>query len=129
MAENGTPCKVTELFVVDAINFTECEQRVSEYVAHLVSGGFEVLTESHAPYGEIFFSDKEDEEKFYRVRLSVIMLDERSGKEKRTKAVYLVQGKDIESAKGNLDEVLRETMMQYVVEGVHETAVQGVVNA
>ena len=80
--EDGTPCKINELYVVNSVNFTECEARITEHVSAYSEGEFEVLTESRASFGEVFFSDKVEEEKFYQCKVAFIVLDERSGKEK-----------------------------------------------
>lgn len=124
--EDGTLAKFNELYVVDAMSFSECEAKVVEYISQYAQGEFDILTEAHAKYKEIFYSDKEDENLWYKAQLSFITIDERTAKEKRSKVVYLVQGKDIESAKNNIDEVMG-TMVEYVVEGLHETAVQDII--
>lgn len=129
ISEDGTPCKINELYVVQAVNFTDCEVRITEHVAAFSNGEFEVLTESHAPFGEVFFSDKDGEDKFYKFKVAFIVLDERSGKEKKTKVTYLVQGSTIDSAKKNLDEVISQSISDYSVESIHETAIVDVVNA
>lgn len=129
VTEEGTPCKVNELYVVQAVSFTDCEVSITKYLSSLFGGEFEVLTESHAPFGEIIFSDVENEDKFYKFKVAFIMLDERSGKQKKQKVSYLVQGSTIDSAKKNLDEVMSQGMSDYSVESIHETAIVDVVNA
>ena len=61
--------------------------------------------------------------------MAFITLDERSGKERKQKVTYLVQGSTIDSAKKNLDEVMSQGMSDYSVESIHETAIVDVVNA
>lgn len=121
--EEGLQVKFVELYVVDAMSFTECESKVTEYVSQYASGEFEVLTESKAAYGEIFFSEKEDENLFFKIKVDFITLDEKSGKQKHSKSVYLVQGKNVETAKKNLDEVFNDTMIDYKVVAVSETTI------
>ena len=125
--EEGQTVKFTELYVVDSMSFTECESRVIGYVGQYTSGEFDVLTESRAQYGEIFFSDKEGEDVWYKVKVDFITLDERTAKEKHYKTIYLVQGASVDSAKKNTDEALGGSMADYKIVSVSETAVQDII--
>ena len=129
VSEDGTPCKISELYVVAAVSFTDCEARITKYLSEFASGEFEVLTESHAPFGEVFFSDDGKDDKYYKCRVSFELVDERTAKVKKSKVTYLVQGSSIDSAKRNLDEVMSQGMCGYSVEAIHETAIVDVVNA
>ena len=55
--EDGSQKKVTELYVVDALSFTEAEASIIEEMSSYISGEFEVKDIKKAAYGEIFFSD------------------------------------------------------------------------
>lgn len=116
---DGTPAKVNELYVVDSMSFSETEAKLLGFIGTEC----EVLTESRAKYREIFFSDVEGEETFYKVGIDCIILDENSGKEKHAKSQVLVQGSSIESAKANVDEVMGDAV-QYKITSVVETAIQ-----
>lgn len=127
VAENGTPCKLTELFTIDAMTFSECEAKVTAFVQGFTTGEFDILTECRAQYAEIFLSDNEEDEKYYKVKAAFITVDEKSGKPKKNKVVFLVEGKDIDTAKRNFDKAMADTMADYVVEVVSETAIQDIV--
>ena len=58
--------------------------------------------------------------RWYKVRLQFITIDEKSGKEKRTPATYLVQGASVNNAAENTVEALHGTMMDYVITSVAE---------
>ena len=61
--EDGLQKKVTEGYVVDALSFTEAEERIIEEMASYISGEFKVADIKQAPYKEIFFSDNEMDDK------------------------------------------------------------------
>jgi len=124
MTEDGTQAKINELYVVNAMTFTECESKVLGYMEQYTQAEFEVLTEAKAKYKEIFFSDKEGEDLFFRVKLDFISLDENTGREKHSKTDYLVQGASVESAQKNVDEVMSGTRVDYKVVSISETAIQ-----
>lgn len=81
----------------------------------------EVTAIKIASYKEVFFSDADKDDKFYKVRCNFITLDEKSGKEKKTAVDYLVQAATVEGARKNLDEAMSGTMIDYVIVSVIET--------
>lgn len=126
--EDGTQAKFNELFTVNAMSFTECEAKVMKYVPQYASGEFEVLTEKRAKYNEIFYSDKPDESLWYGVTLEFITINEKTMKEKRSKTAYLVQGSSVESARKNVEEVMKDTQIDYRILGLNETVVQDIID-
>lgn len=128
VTEDGTQAKFNELFTVNAMSFTECEAKVMKYVPQYASGEFEVLTEKRAKYNEIFYSDKPDESLWYGVTLEFITINEKTMKEKRSKIAYLVQGSSVESARKNVEEVMKGTTIDYRILGLNETVVQDIID-
>ncbi len=124
--DDGQQKKVSELYVVDALSFTEAEQRITEEMSSYISGDFEVRSIRPATYGEIFFSDAPSDDRWFRARLQFIIIDEKSGKEKRSAVSYLVQGASLESALKNINAVMGTTMNDYVVVGLSETLIMDV---
>ncbi len=61
--EDGQNKKVIEQYVVDAFSFSEAEEFITEEMSHYVSGEFDVKAISPAPFGEIFFSDIDTDDK------------------------------------------------------------------
>ena len=90
--EDGMQKKVTEAYVVDAPSFSEAEERIIEEMSSYISGEFNVTDIKKAPYGEIFFSDQEMADRWYKAKLQFITLDEKTEKEKRSNVSYLVEG-------------------------------------
>lgn len=123
VTEDGMMAKFNELYAVNAMSFSETESKLNGYVSQYVQGEFEVLTEVRAKYREIFFSESEEETLFYKVKVDFITLDEHSGKERHSKVDYLVQASSIESAKKNVDEVMGDSVSDYRILSVVETAI------
>lgn len=122
--EDGTQVKMNSLLVVDALSFSECEARINEYAGDYYKGEFEVLTENKAAYKEVFLTEGE---KFYKLKAAFITIDEKTEKQKKSKVTYLVQADSIEGAQKVFDEVMHDTMADYVVESVHETVIEDVI--
>lgn len=121
--EDGSEKLVNELYVVDALSFTEAEASIIDNKSVYVSGEFTVANINPANYNEIFFSDIDDDDLWFKARLAFITIDEKKDKEKRTYVNYLIQAKCIERAKRYVDEVMGKTMIDYELKSLSETKI------
>ena len=126
VAENGMNKKVTEPYLVDALSFTEAESRIIEEVTPFITGEFTVSCVAMANYIEIFWSDDDLADRWFKCKLWFITLDEKTGVEKRTASNVLVQATDLRDAVKKLDEGMKGTMADYVIASVQETAIMDV---
>lgn len=124
--ENGMQKKVTEPYLVDALSFTEAEARIIEEMTPFISGEFVVADIKRANYSELFPSNDEQDDRWFKCKLVFITLDEKSGAEKRTSTYALVQASDLDRAKQNLDEGMKGNMADYQVPSVTETPIMDV---
>ena len=124
--EDGLQKKVSESYVVDALSFTEAEKRIMEEMSSYISGEFTIKDIKIAPYKEIFFSDEELADRWYKAKLEFITIDEETEKEKRSAVNYLVQAGTLKGAVGNIESVMGTTMIDYVIASVTETKLMDV---
>ena len=124
--EDGLQKKVSESYVVDALSFTEAEKRIMEELSSYISGEFTIKDIKIAPYKEIFFSDEELADRWYKAKLEFITIDEKTEKEKRSAVNYLVQAGTLKGAVGNIESVMGTTMIDYVIASVTETKLMDV---
>jgi len=124
--ENGLNKKVTEPYLVDALSFTEAESRIIEEMTPFITGEFTVSDIKRANYSELFTSDEESADKWYRGRLMFITLDEKSAKEKKTYTNVLIQASDIKDAMKKLDEGMKGTIADYQSIALKETPIMDV---
>ncbi|MBR5412745.1 MAG: DUF4494 domain-containing protein [Fibrobacter sp.] len=124
--EEGTQKKVLEAYVVDAVSFGEAETRITEEMAAYISGDFEVVDISRAPFKEIFFDESETADRWYNSKLEFITIDEKTDKEKRSAVTYLVQAGTFDNALKNVNEVMGGTMIDYVTAKIEETKIMDV---
>lgn len=113
----------TEAYAVDALSFAEAEQRITEEMEPYCSGEFDVKKIAIAPYAEVFFSEDEDDDKFFRATVAIITLDERTGKEKKNNVNYLVQAGNIETARRYVVDAFFNTAMEYEIKRLVETKI------
>jgi hypothetical protein len=124
--EDGTQKKVTEQYVVDALSFAEAEARITEEMSSYISGAFTVEDVKKAPYGEIFFSDNTDDERWFKAKLDFITIDEKTEKEKRSRVTYLVQAASLKYAFKGIEEVMGGTMIDYEAAAIDGTKLMDV---
>lgn len=124
--EDGMQKMVTETYVVDAFTFGEAEEAITKEMAAFVSGEFNVKNITPANYGEIFFSDNANDDKWYKAKLTFITVDEKTAKEKRTNTNYLVQAGSFNAAVKNVEQVMGTTMIDYVIANMAETKIMDV---
>lgn len=124
--ENGMTKKVTEPYLMDALSFTEAEKRIIEEITPYISGEFTISDIKRANYSELFFSDDESADRWFRCKLIFITLDEKSGVEKKTSTQVLVQAADLRDAVKKLDEGMKGTMADYQIGAVSETPIMDV---
>ena len=124
--ENGMNKKVTEPYLVDALSFTEAEARIIEEMTPFISGEFTISDIKRANYSELFPSDEESADRWFKCKLIFITLDDKSGAEEKTSTQVLVQAADLRDAVKKLDEGMKGTMADYQIASVAETAIMGV---
>ena len=116
LMENGMNKKVTEPYLVDALSFTEAEARIIEEMTPFITGEFTVSDIKRANYSELFPSEEEAADRWFKCKLIFITLDEKSGAEKKTSR----------DAVKKLDEGMKGTMADYQIGSVAETAIMDV---
>ena len=119
--DDGKVKKVIEPYLVDALSFTEAEERIIEERKHYMSGEFQVSDIKRARYAELFETDDESADRWFKVKLTFITLDEKTGAEKKTSQNVLVQAADLRDAVKRLDEGMKSSMMDYVISSVAES--------
>lgn len=77
---SGREKKVNEPYLVDAVSFTEAENRIHQELEQMIRGDFMVTNIRKANYADIFPFDNAD--RWFKCKVSYVALDEGAGKEK-----------------------------------------------
>ncbi len=123
-AEEGKIVKVNEAYLVDALTFSEAEERINKEMEPFISGEFSVANIRRARINEMFFSETGD--KWYRCKVYFISLDEEKGIEKRIATTMMVQAGDVKEAWDGLHEGMKGSMADYSVAAITETNIMDV---
>jgi len=116
----------TEPFLVDAISYTEAESRITEEMAAYLADSDEIKITNIkvANYAEIHPFENSD--RWFKSRVSLIAIDEESGKERKTNLYLLVQANDVKEAFENTMEVMKDTMGDFTIPAVSESPIMDV---
>lgn len=124
--EDGMNKMVTETYVYKAEDFGEAYDKATKDMPRL-SDEFEITAMKIAQYKEIITQDDRTEEKYYRVKVNLIILDEKTQKEKKTACYYLVNADSVEKARKYTDTAFSDTLTDYVIEAVQEAKIIDVI--
>lgn len=122
-AEDGGLKKVSEPYLVSADNFSQVEKRIINELAPYISGAYEVSDIRRARFAEVYESTKDEDDKFYKLKLSFISIDDTGTKEKRISQQILVQADTLKNAIKYLEEQMKGTVLDYDILSVTETAI------
>ena len=125
--EDGLEKMVTETYVYKAADFGEAYDKAIKNMSTFISGEFGIKAMKIAQYGEVVMQDDITEEKFYRVKVNLIILDEDTQKEKKIACYYLVNADSVEKARKYTDAALSDEILDYVIEAVQEAKIIDVI--
>lgn len=115
--EDASVKNVTELYTVDALSFTEAEARITDYLSGVK---VEILAITKANYNEVILSEM-PADRYFKVKIKFISFDDRTGKEKKTPHIYLVQAESFKQASAEIDEFLKNSLSDYEKNTITET--------
>lgn len=122
--DNGAQKIISEVYLIDAMTYTEAESRISEEMSAYVSEEFKITTIKTANFSEIHPFENAD--RWFKSKVSLIAFDEESGKERKTNLYILVQANDIKEAFDNTTEVMKTTLGEYTIPSISESPIMDV---
>ncbi len=122
--DKGKGKKVTETYLVDALSFSEAEERISKEIAPFMTGEFSISGIKKAGINEIFPNDEGD--RWYKCKVNFISIDEVKATEKKITSNILVLGSNIKEALDHLTIALKDTMSDYEVPAISETLIMDI---
>ena len=121
--EDGLEKMVTETYVYKAADFGDAYDKATKDMSTFISGYFGITAMKIAQYGDVFIQGEITEEKYYRVKVNFIVLDEKTYKEKKIAQYYLVNADSVEKARKYTDTALSKTMADFIIVSVQETMI------
>jgi hypothetical protein len=123
--DDGKQKKVTDTYLIDAVNFTEAEARIIKEVRPYMTGEFTVSNIKRTKIYEIF--DAPTGDRWYKAKVLFIVLDQEKGTEKKVPSTMLIQAEDIKEALARLEEGMKGTMSDFEVAMIQDTPILDVI--
>jgi len=124
MDQNGKEKKVNEPYLVDAVSFTDAEKRINEMMEPYISGEFIVTNIKIANYSELHPNENSD--RWFKCKVSYIMLDEEKGTEKKSNTYILVQANNVKEAYDAIEELMKGSVSDYEIPAIAESPIMDV---
>ncbi len=109
--DDGRERKVSEVYLVDAVSFTDAETRIIQQMETMVRGEFMVDNIKKSNIVEIY--PHENGEWWYKARIGIVTIDEKAGKEKKINNYFLVAADDLKQALQRLEDGLSYILVPY----------------
>ncbi len=111
--ENGKMKNISEAYLVDAVSYTEAEARIYEELGSIIRGEFEVTAITKSRIIDIFHYD--DSDVWYHCKITYVLADENSGKEKKVTNQMLVSAANVKEAYDRIHESLGNMLITFEV--------------
>lgn len=119
--ESGKEVKATESYLLDAYSFTEAETRIIDIMTEMITGNFQVVNITKSNLSEVI--PAEDAEKWFKVKVALIIYDEESGKEKQNTQYILIAANDVRDAYDKTRDAMKGTVSSYVIPAITYTKI------
>ena len=112
---------VTEAYLVDAVSYTDAEARLYQEIASN-HPDFEITDISRMKLADVFFSE-DGGDVWFKVRAMYVTEDEKTGKEKKTPSVMLVNAETPKQAYERVEHSLRTALDPFEITDVNTTKI------
>jgi hypothetical protein len=119
--EQGLLKNVSEQYLVDAVSFTEAEARIYDMLGSVIRGDFQVTNISKSNIVDVFFY--EDSDIWYKCKITYVVADADSGKEKKVTQYMLVSAHNVKDAYDRIFESLNNMLVSFVVPDINESPI------
>ena len=119
--ETGEQKVTTDTYLLDAVSYTEAEARITEKTKTFTEEDFRIMNIKVANFSEVHPFENSD--RWFKSKVSLIALDEESGKEKKTNIYLLVQANDVKEAFDNTTKAMEQTMGDYNIPSITESPI------
>lgn len=126
VGEDGKEKKMSELYLLDAMSYTEAESRITENLREMIQGDFYIVGLKKSNITELVESNDGNDDKWFKAKVAIIDADQISGKEKKSHQYYLVAAADIEKALVNLQKSLSTYVVPFEISSLTDTNIMDV---
>lgn len=126
VGEDGREKKVSELYLIDGMSFTEVESRIVEKLREMIHNDFNIETIKKSNITELVESNDGNDDKWFKAKVAIIDCDSISGREKRSNQYFLVAGSDVDKSLENLQKALSTYVVPFEIVQVGDSNIMDV---
>lgn len=126
VGEDGKEKKVSELYLLDSMSFTEAEARIIEELKEMIQGDFCIEAIKKSNITELVESNDANDDKWFKAKVAIIDCDSISGKEKRANQYFLVAGSNVDKSLENLQKALSTYVVPFEIVQVGDSNIMDV---
>lgn len=126
VGEDGKEKKVSELYLLDSMSFTEAEAMIIEELKEMIQGDFCIEAIKKSNITELVESKDGNDDKWFKAKVAIIDADSISGKEKRSNQYFLVAGSDVDKSLENLQKALSTYVVPFEIVQVGDSNIMDV---
>lgn len=118
--------RVSEVYLVDAESVTEAEARAIDYLyPYAVSNGrLEIIKAVEDKYEEVI---ETGEDYYYKLKIEIIMLDDKAMKEVKRKHTFLINANSVERAVAIYEEKVKNQLTDIRLHSIAESPIQSII--
>lgn len=121
VGEDGRERKVSEMYLLDAMSYTEAESRIVSEMEMIVKGDYNIASLKKSNISEVVTSEDERDDRWYKAKVAIVDAEEVSGREKRSFQYSLVAASDTNRALENLNKALATFVVPWEVASIADT--------
>ncbi len=112
---------MVEQYLVDAVSFTEAEAILYDRLGSQIRGDFQVTGISKSNIVDVFFY--EDADIWHKCKISYLVADADSGKEKKVTQYMIVTAEDVKQAFDRIQESLSNMLVSFRIPDIVESPI------
>lgn len=117
--DEGIMKQTTDVFLVDAMSYTEAESRIYEAMERDISGEFAVNSITKTNIGELVHLEEADY--WYKAKVTYSTVDGDSEKEVKVNTYFLVNAEDVKQAFDRVSESLNSMLVPFEIPSIAKT--------
>lgn len=126
VGDDGKEKKVSELYLIDGMSFTEVETRIVEKLREMIHNDFNIEAIKKSNITELVESNDGNDDKWFKAKVAIIDADGISGREKRSNQYFLVAASDVDRALENLQKSLSTYVVPFEIVQVGDSNIMDV---
>lgn len=122
--EEGLIKRVSENYLVDAMTFTEAENRIIQELGSNLRE-LSMMSMTRSPITEVVFYG--DTDKWHKAKISYVSSDPDTGKDKKITTYHLINANDVAETYDRIQEAMKDWLVPFAIPKIEESNIVDVI--